>query len=60
MVVWARIVSDCRRAGGHKAVKLTDTLIAATAVDRGLPVVTQDRYFDLIARAHPDLRVIEV
>jgi predicted nucleic acid-binding protein len=53
-------VSDCRRAGGHKAVKLTDTLIAATAVDRGLPVVTQDRYFDLIARAHPDLRVIEV
>jgi predicted nucleic acid-binding protein len=60
MVVWARIVSDCRRAGVQKAVKLTDTLIAATAVDRGLPVVTQDRDFDLIARAHPDLRVIEV
>lgn len=60
MVVWARIVNDCRRAGVHKAVKLTDALIAATAVDRGLPVVTQDRDFDLIARAHPDLRVIEV
>jgi predicted nucleic acid-binding protein len=60
MVAWARLVNDCRRAGVHRAVKLSDTLIAATAVDRGLPVVTRDRDYELIARAHPDLLVLEV
>lgn len=47
-------------AGIQRAVKLTDSLIAATAVDYGLPVVTQDRDYDDLARAHPDLRVVKV
>ena len=29
MVSWARLVADCRAAGVHRAVKLTDALIAA-------------------------------
>lgn len=58
MVAWARLVSDCRRAGVHRTVKLTDALIAATAVEHGLPVVTQDDDYDQIARAHPDLRFL--
>lgn len=60
MVAWARLVADCRAAGVQRAVKLTDALIAATAVDRGLAVVTQDDDYDRIARAHPDLRVVKV
>jgi predicted nucleic acid-binding protein len=60
MSAWARLVLDCRRAGVHGAVKLTDALIAATAVVHGLPVVTQDEDFDRIARAHPALRVLRV
>ena len=55
---WARLVVDCRRAGVHRTVRLTDALIAATAVVHGLPVVTQDGDFDQIAAAHPPLRVI--
>jgi predicted nucleic acid-binding protein len=58
MVTWARLVADCRAAGIHNAIKLTDALIAATAVEHGLPVVTQDSDFCKIARAHPALRVL--
>lgn len=60
MVIWARLVLDCRISGLARAVRLTDSLIAATAIERGLPVVTQDSDFDRIARVHPDLRVIKV
>lgn len=57
---WARLVADCRAAGIHRAVKLTDLLIAATAVEHGLPVVTQDVDFERVASAHRDLRVLKV
>lgn len=60
MVTWARLVADCRVAGVHRVVKLTDTLIAATAIEHGLSVVTQDGDFDQIARACPALSVIKV
>jgi len=60
MVTWARLVADCRSAGIHRAVKLTDSLIAATAIEHGLPVVTQDRDYERIAAAHPALRVLTV
>ncbi len=60
MTAWARLVIDCRRMGVHRTVRLTDALIAATAVVHGLPVVTQDEDFDQIATAHPSLRVIRV
>jgi predicted nucleic acid-binding protein len=60
MVSWARLVADCRAAGVHRAVKLTDALIAATAIEHGLPVITQDADFDQIARACPALSVIKV
>ncbi len=57
---WARLVSDCRAAGIQQTVKLIDALIAATAVEHGLPVVTQDGDYDLMATAHPSLQVIKV
>jgi predicted nucleic acid-binding protein len=60
MVRWARLVADCRAAGSARAVKLTDALIASTAVEHGLPVVTQDDDYDRIAQAHRDLRVLKV
>jgi predicted nucleic acid-binding protein len=60
MDTWATLVADCRDAGVHRTVKLTDALIAATAVERGLPVVTQDDDYEQIARAHPALRVHRV
>lgn len=60
MTAWARLVIDCRRTGVHRTVRLTDALIAATAIAHGLPVVTQDADFDQIARAHPLLRVTKV
>lgn len=60
MVAWARLIMDCRAAGIQRAVKLSDALIAATAVDLGLPVVTQDDDFDGMASAHPPLRVLRV
>ncbi len=60
MSAWARLVVDCRRAGVHRTVRLTDALIAATAVVHGLPVVTQDEDFDRIAAAHTALRVLRV
>lgn len=60
MVSWARLVSDCQSAGVQRLVKLADSLIAATAVEYGLPVITQDADYDTVARAHPRLRVIRV
>ena len=60
MGAWARLVTDCRRAGVHRAVRLTDALIAATAITAGLPVVTHDDAFDRLAAASPALRVQRV
>lgn len=60
MVSWARLVADCRVAGIQRVVKLTDALIAATAIEHGLPVIAQDSDFERIAEAHPPLRVAVV
>lgn len=60
MVAWAELVAAARDAGLQRTVKLTDALIAATAVEHGLPVVTQDDDFDAIARVHPRLEVARV
>lgn len=60
IAAWARLVIDCRSAGIQRTVRLTDALIAATAIDLGLPVVTQDDDFDQIASAHPSLKVLKV
>ncbi len=60
MGAWARLVTDCRHADIHRTVKLTDALIAATAIEHGLPLVTQDDDFGRIAVAHPALRVVAV
>jgi predicted nucleic acid-binding protein len=60
MVTWARLVHDCRRAGSQRIVKLTDSLIAATAIEHGLPVVTQDEDYAAMARAHAALEVLRV
>ena len=55
MGAFARIVRDCRREGVR--VRILDALIAATAVEHGLAVVTQDEDFEAMAAAHEDLRV---
>ncbi len=60
METWARIVAACRAAGIHRTIKIADALIAATAIERGLPVVTQDGDFDKIADAHAALEVTRV
>lgn len=60
MITWARLVWDCRQAGIHRTVKLTDALIAATAIEHGLPVVTQDEDYSRMAEAHPALEVLSV
>jgi predicted nucleic acid-binding protein len=60
MGAWARLVADCRRAGIQETVKVADALITATAIDLGLPVVTQDDDYDQMARAHRELRVLKV
>lgn len=60
MVAWARLVADCRAAGIHRTVKLSDSLIAACAVEHGLAVVTQDGDYDQMAGAHPPLAVYRV
>jgi predicted nucleic acid-binding protein len=57
---WARLVADCQAAEIHRTIKLTDALIAATAVEHGLPVVSQDGDFDKIAAAHPALHALSV
>lgn len=60
MAGWARLVADCRAAGVQRMVKLLDALIAATAVEHGLTVVTQDSDYEQIAEAHSPLRVLNV
>lgn len=60
MRAWANLVIDCRAAGIARTVKLTDALIAATAIDLGLEVVTQDADYDRMAEVHPALRVRRV
>jgi predicted nucleic acid-binding protein len=60
MVSWARLIVDCRAAGVHRAVKLTDALIAATAIEHQLAIVTKDANFDQLARVCPTLSVIKV
>lgn len=60
MVRWAQLVADCRAAGIHRTVKLTAALIAATAVEHGLPVITQDGDFDAMSTAHGPLLVAKV
>ena len=60
MVSWARLIQDCRDAGIARRVKLMDALIAATAVEHGLPLVTQDEDFGPIAKAHRPLDVVWV
>lgn len=57
MSAWATIVSACRTAGVSKSVKLMDSLIAATALQHGLAVITQDSDFALIAESIPELDV---
>jgi predicted nucleic acid-binding protein len=58
MSAFARLVHDCRVAGARP--RILDALIAATAVEHGLPVVTQDEDFSTIAAAHPRLEVLRV
>lgn len=48
----ARLVDACRVAGIDRAVRLTDALIAATAVEHELVVITQDDDFDSTGAAH--------
>jgi hypothetical protein len=60
MGAWARLVIACRTAGIQRTVKLTDSLIAATAIDLGLPVVTQADDYDRIVGVHPPLHVLRV
>jgi predicted nucleic acid-binding protein len=58
MSAFARLVHDCRRAGLRPRV--LDALIAATGVEHGLPVATQDDDLVAMARAHPRLTVLRV
>lgn len=60
MVSWARLVRACAEAGVSGRVKTLDALIAATAIEHGLAVVSKDDDFDLIAAAEPGLDVIRV
>lgn len=60
MVAWAQLVADCRAAEVDRVIRLTDALIAATAVEHGLAVVTQDEDFTTIAKAHSPLEVLIV
>jgi predicted nucleic acid-binding protein len=58
MSAFARLTHDCRQAGARP--KILDALIASTAIEHGLPVVTQDDDFAAMARAHPRLAVQRV
>ncbi len=60
MVTWARLVNASKTSGVHRTIKLTDTLIAATAIEHGLPIVTQDHDYDQMARVYPALQVLNV
>lgn len=55
---FARLVDDCRRAGVR--ARVADALIAATAVEHGLPVVTRDDDFQAMAGAHARLNILRV
>lgn len=55
MGAFARLTIDCRRAGQRP--KVLDVLIAASAIEHGLAVITQDDDFTAMARAHPRLLV---
>ncbi len=55
MSVFARLVHECRAVG--RRVTVLDAVIAATAIQHGLPVYTQDADFAVIAEAHPALDV---
>lgn len=58
MGAFARLAHDCRQAGVRP--RILDALIASTAIEHGLPVVTQDDDFAAMARAHPPLQVERV
>ncbi len=58
MSAFARLVYDCRRAGLRPRV--LDALIAATGIEHGLPVVTQNDGFAAMANAHSALAVVAV
>jgi len=58
MTAFASLVHACRRAG--LCPKVLDALIAATAVEQGLPLVTQDDDFEAMAGAHEGLTVERV
>lgn len=58
MGCFARLTHDCRRAGARP--KILDALIASTAIEHGLPVVTQDEDFMQMAKAHSRLTVLRV
>ena len=58
MGAFARLVHDCGRVDLRP--RILDALIAATAVQHGLPVVTQDDDFSAMAAAHPQLEVLLV
>jgi predicted nucleic acid-binding protein len=58
MGAFARLTHDCRQTGARP--KILDALIASTAIEHGLPVVTQDDDFASMARAHPRLVVERV
>ena len=60
MGAWARLVADCRAGGARLTIKLTDTLIAASAIEHGLAVVTQDEDYDQMASMHTQLHVLRV
>jgi predicted nucleic acid-binding protein len=55
---FAQLVHACRSNGSRP--KVLDALIAATALDHGLTVLTQDHDFDALAGAQPALAVLRV
>ncbi|MEY2516375.1 MAG: hypothetical protein QOJ89_3733 [bacterium] len=58
MGAFARLTHECRQAGTRP--KILDALIAATAIEHGLPVVTQDDDFAAMSHAHQQLVVERV
>ena len=60
MATWAELMRACAEAQLGRQVNVMDSLIAATAIEHGLAVVTQDDDFDVIAGAHPPLDVVHV
>jgi predicted nucleic acid-binding protein len=55
----SRVFFDLRRHG--VTVRGTiDILIALTAIDKGLPLLHNDRDFDAIAKLFPELKILEL